>query len=241
MKLSAQPLLLPKRLPAIYDLIPPEVETVADIGYDHGKLIRKLVITRPHVRVIGVELLPHYAEAFWRRNRFRDIAEARRRIDLRTGTGLAPLAAGEAVCLVLAGMGETNITGILSAFPHKISAIRHLVLAPSHYFIKLRGDLAELGFYAAREQLAFERGRYYLVVHAVPGTDPARGELTWHFAPRLFEQKHAHLYAYLQHQKKLLTRRNRFREQQHPAIRTYLQHLDEAIRQAALFAGAEHR
>lgn len=80
---------LRNRLAAVAALIPADVRCVADIGYDHGRLIKKLVQTRPEIRAIGVELQPHYIDQFWRLNIFENEAD-RHRVDLRTGSGLAP-------------------------------------------------------------------------------------------------------------------------------------------------------
>ncbi len=217
------------RLNAVFDLIPPDVKTVADIGYDHGKLVTKLILTRPGIRVIGVELLPRYAEDFWRKNTFRQQFSAPERIDLRLGDGLTVLHRNEADCLVLAGMGETRISQILKNSPEKLAGVKYLVLAPSHYFIKLREILAELGFYAAEERLIYERERYYLIVRAERGVDPAAGQLIWHFAPRLFEQRDPLLQGYLRHLKKILAVRMPFAESQHAAMKPFLQKLDTAI------------
>jgi len=224
------------RLNAIYDLVPPDVRTLADIGYDHGKLVTKLILSRPGIRVIGVELLPRYAKAFWQTSNFQQKVCASERIDLRLGHGLAPLHRNEADCLVLAGMGETRISQILTASRDNLAGVKYLVLAPSHYFIKLRQVLAELGFYAAEERLVYERERYYLIARAECGVDPAAGQLIWHFAPRLFEQRHPLLSGYLLHLKKILAVRMPFVESQHAAIKLFLKKLDTAIKIAAAFS-----
>ncbi len=224
------------RLKTICDLVPRDVKTVADIGYDHGKLITDLITSRPDIRVIGVELLPRYAKEFWRSNKFQQKLCAPERIDLRLGDGLAPLQRNEADCLVLAGMGETRISQILTKSPDKLNGVNSLVLAPSHYFIKLRQTLAGLGFYAGEERLTCERGRFYLIARAERGVDPAAGQLIWLFAPRLFEQKHPLLPAYLQHLKKVLAVRMPYTEFQQPAIKLFLQNLDAAIEIAAAFS-----
>ncbi|MCB0264822.1 MAG: tRNA (adenine(22)-N(1))-methyltransferase TrmK [Calditrichaeota bacterium] len=226
---------LRNRLAAVAALIPADVRCVADIGYDHGRLIKKLVQTRPEIRAIGVELQPHYIDQFWRLNIFENEAD-RHRVDLRTGSGLAPLYPGEADCLVLAGIGETAIANILTADPKKLLGVSSLVLAPSRYFIKLRAVLRELGFFTAKEDLVFERGNFYHLALAQRGSDPAENSLIWHFGPRLFEAQHPGLYQFLTYLKPYLAVRMPFIEQQEPSFQVYLKQLDSAIKIARQFA-----
>ncbi len=223
-----------RRLVAVQSLIPQTARCVADIGYDHGRLIKQLLQSREDVRVVGVELQAHYAERF--RVRHARAPQAQwERLSLRTGNGLAPLGKTECDVLVLAGMGETTIANILQAHPEKLQSVKAVVTAPSHYFIKLRAALAALGFYADREVLVRERGKFYHLARAIPGKDPREGHWSWFIAPRLFEQRHPVLYDFLMYLKPFLTVRAENRASQPPAFQHFLQHFDHAVEVAATF------
>jgi tRNA (adenine22-N1)-methyltransferase len=223
-----------RRLVAVHSLIPQTARCVADIGYDHGRLIKQLLQSRKDVRVVGVELQTHYAERFrvWHARAPQAQWE---RLSLRTGNGLAPLGKTECDVLVLAGMGETTIANILQAHPEKLQSVKAIVTAPSHYFIKLRAALAALGFYADREVLVRERGKFYHLARAIPGKDPREGHWSWFIAPRLFEQRHPVLYDFLMYLKPFLAVRAKNRASQPPAFQHFLQHFDHAVEVAATF------
>jgi tRNA (adenine22-N1)-methyltransferase len=223
-----------RRLVALQSLVPLSARCVADIGYDHGRLIKQLLQSRKDVRVVGVELQAHYAERFRARHDRAPQAQWER-LSLRTGSGLAPLGKAECDVLVLAGMGETTIANILQAHPEKLQSVKAIVTAPSHYFIKLRAELATLGFYTDREVLVRERGKFYHLARAVPGKDPREGHWSWFIAPRLFEQRHPMLYEFLMYLKPFLAVRAKNRASQPPAFQHFLQHFDRAVAVAATF------
>jgi tRNA (adenine22-N1)-methyltransferase len=223
-----------RRLMALQSLIPISARCVADIGYDHGRLIKQLLQSRKNLRVVGVELQPHYAERF--RKRYAQAPQAQwQRLAFRTGSGLGPLGMSECDVLVLAGMGETTISNILQAHAEKLKAVDAIVTAPSHYFVKLRAELAGLGFYTDREVLVRERGKFYHLARAIPGKDPREGHWSWFIAPRLFEQRHPMLYEFLMYLKPFLAVRAKNRASQPPAFQHFLEHFEHAVEIAATF------
>ena len=148
---------LPLRLLAVAEAVPPGA-SVADVGCGDGQLAAHLA-ARGH-RVIATEARPGPA------------ARARERLgDCRLGPGLAPLAAGEAEVIVLAGLGGGSIARVLAGAPDVAGSARLWVLQPMHRVERLREWLAQGGHQVERELAASQRGRVYTVLVVRPGFD----------------------------------------------------------------------
>ncbi|HQU74467.1 MAG TPA: tRNA (adenine(22)-N(1))-methyltransferase TrmK, partial [Calditrichia bacterium] len=148
------------RLEKILDFIPDSARTVADVGYDHGFLIEKLVTGLPPRRVIGIEIQEGLDQRFWSRSRLprRDFEPL---IDFRRGDGLQPLVPGEADCIVMAGIGEGTIRRIIEAGRGAMQGSETLVLVPSHPPTGLFHDLYAMGWAITREDIHLEKGYFY--------------------------------------------------------------------------------
>ena len=226
---------LPKRLEAVMNLIPDDSQAVADIGYDHGKIIKRLAARSRLVRIVGVERQPHAAERFWS-TPWQMIQEARDRIDLRVGDGATALATGEVSVAVFSGLSEGNITRILEAAPQQISAMKRLVFCPIDCTARIRPWLFENGWKIVQEQLAFEHRRYSLAFAAEQGGVEQFNPLTDHFAPRLFEEENPLLYGYLQDLKVQLRPILAHQDRQAAALQELCEQIDAAIAAAKVFA-----
>ncbi len=144
-------------------MLPADIETVAEIGYDHGEiLLRAAKKLPPPVRVIGVEKQVGAGERFRFRNAHNPWSQ---RIELRCGSGLTALADDELHTLVLAGLGETRMCDILRADLQRLRMVRDVLCMP----LKRQGQLGEFlrsqGFVVYAEDTAIERGRYYPLTH----------------------------------------------------------------------------
>lgn len=182
------------RLQTVANLIPCGTTVVADIGYDHGRLISLLSRQRPEIRVIGVERQLGAAKRFWNSNRLP--AQVQARIRLIHGDGFEVLGTQTVETAVLAGLGERRIVDILDAAPQVVARLTRLVLAPLGTAAVLRPYLRARSWAVVEERLVVERGRFYQIFAACPGkaeTDPD----TWWFGTQLFEQRHPLLPAYL--------------------------------------------
>ncbi len=136
---------------------------VADIGCDHGKLAVWLALRGGAARVIAVDSRPL------------PLARARARVlqtgcgnkvDCRLGSGLAPLAAGEAEDIVVAGLSAETIGHILGACAWLQNPDVRLVLVPATRHARLRRWLCQNGFALLQEHLVAEQGRLYTVMVA---------------------------------------------------------------------------
>ena len=155
---------------------------MADIGTDHGHLPVLLYAEGlcPHVIMTDVNTGPmEKARANWGAAFPEGPAG-----DFRIGSGLAPLAPGEADAIVIAGMGGILITEILAADAEKACTAKRFILQPRNNSGYLRAWLLDHGYRILREQLAKE-GRFFCeILTAEPPAEPyeAAGEdarLSW--------------------------------------------------------------
>lgn len=216
------------RLTTVLDAIP-ETEVVADIGYDHGYLIRHLVRRPEAPRVIGVEIQPDLARRF--RDRHDDLPpDVRARIDLRTGDGLRPLRPGETRVAVMAGIGERAMLTMLADASAVAGRLETLVLCPSHPPVHLVHELGAAGWWLEREWLVAERRHLYWVGRAVRGTALPAGEPFRFFGATLREPPHPLLVSFAAY----IQRRNLFmfrhRDRQPPLRAAFCDHVLAILR-----------
>lgn len=179
MKDRAPALELPKRLNALASFVPSHCEVVADIGYDHGHLITRLLHDRPSLRLIGIERQTGSKEIFWRNATGPGIVD---RVSLLEGDGFAPLGDHAVDCAVIAGMGESSIVTILEQARKRPPWV---VLCPPGPAALLRPALARLGYRVADEGLAFDNGRFYEVMAFARDDGPTLSALDLLFGPAL--------------------------------------------------------
>lgn len=160
---------------------------LAEIGYDRGAILLRVLARRADVTAIGVEI---QAAA-------RDMpvpAPLAPRLALRTGDGLCPLAPAEVDVVVIAGMGGRTIAELLLRDPALTRSLGAFVLCPSHLEADVRPALGDLGLGIADERLVTERGRFYEIIVAGP-TDPlapdahAPDPMAAAWGPRLFARR----------------------------------------------------
>ena len=137
--------------------------TVADIGCDHAYLA--VLLAREGVRVICSDINEGPVERA-RKNIVRFGLEEK--IDLRMGDGLSSLREGEADAIVIAGMGGSVISKILS-FGEAAARKAHLVLQPMSADTDLRQFLYENAYTILSETLVREGRRIYTIIEAENG------------------------------------------------------------------------
>lgn len=154
-------------------------KTAADIGTDHGYVPIKLA--ERGIKAIASDINEGPLSAA-RANAEKYGAK----IDLRLGPGLAPLAPGEADCIIIAGMGGEMIEKIISAdFETARRAL--LVLQPMSQQYELRKFLCRAGFRITCEDLAREGSKIYNLFTAETGTpNEYEREIDLHIPPLLY-------------------------------------------------------
>lgn len=159
-------------------------ETVADIGTDHGLLPIFLLENGISPQVILVDINEGPLEKA-RENMRRHIPEETP--DLRLGSGIEPLACGEADTVIIAGMGGFLMIDILEADKEKTKSFRKYILQPRNAPEKLRGWLLRNGFSIADESLVRERQFLCEVITAVPVGDDGRSHISTEGVQRMEE------------------------------------------------------
>jgi len=153
---------LSERLLAIAALVPYGAR-VADIGTDHALLPCYLVESEKAASVIGVDVHRGPYERAWQTVREYSLEEY---IKIRLGDGLTVLQPGEVDTVVIAGMGGTAISNILTEAPQVTGTLRRAILQPMNNPAAVRCWLWEHGWEITAEDLIFEDKQYYQLIGA---------------------------------------------------------------------------
>jgi len=143
----------------------------ADIGADHGGLARFLVEQGSAPRVIATEL---GGGPYQRLRAGVAASPCSGLIEIRRGDGLAPLVAGEAVNVVIAGLGGEAMADMLAADYRKACSFKRFVFQPMSRAGALRRELSRRGWPILEERLIAENGRLFVALSAGPGNLPYR-------------------------------------------------------------------
>jgi tRNA (adenine22-N1)-methyltransferase len=147
------------RLAAAADLVLPG-RPVADIGADHGGLVRQLVSCDVVPSGIAVDV----AEGPIRRLKHSvESAGLMTRIDVRQGDGLEPLRVGEVATVCILGMGGQTMVRILAAGLPRLPDLERLVLSPHTGQEALRRFLVKAGWGDVHGSWVLDRGHHYPV------------------------------------------------------------------------------
>ena len=171
------------RLLAIAEMVP-QVDTVADIGCDHGKLAVWLVQNGRARRAVCGDISAPSLEKARKKAAEEGLAD---RISARVGSGLSVLAPGEADAAVIAGMGGELIVSILEADIDKAPEV--LVLSCHSMADVLRGWLADNGFCFEDEALVEEGRHFYPIMRVRRGESRVLSLSEREFGPVLLRKK----------------------------------------------------
>jgi len=140
-------------------------KTLADIGTDHAYLPIAAVQSGISSAAIACDIHPGPLEIA---NKNILDAKLTSQIETRLGDGLAPLAPGEADCIVIAGMGGMRIWGILEVGMAQACTAKRLILQPQHDTMLLRKNLHMAGFDIEDECIVREvvagREHFYVII-----------------------------------------------------------------------------
>ena len=155
---------LSPRLAAIAALVP-EGARLADVGTDHAYLPVRLLLDGGIASAVATDVNEGPLQ------RGRETAERYGvgTILFRRCDGLADVRADEVDTVVIAGMGGDLIARILAAAPWTKQA--HLILQPMTAQEDLRRWLLENGYRIAKETLAQEGKKLYVILSATGGYD----------------------------------------------------------------------
>jgi tRNA (adenine22-N1)-methyltransferase len=164
----------------------PVVDTLADIGTDHGGLLTALAKAGKIRRGIGVEI----AQGPYR-SALANVAAAglENQIEIRLGDGFAPLAQGEAAACAIAGMGGSTIAGILEKGRGITKRLTYLLLQPMNRESLVRLFLQQDSWRICKEALVEDRGQLYSIILAEQGDPGCLSPLEAEFGPLLLAEK----------------------------------------------------
>ena len=149
-----------QRLIAIAEMLKGDyqVDTVADVGCDHGYVSIYMIQKGIARKAIAMDVRKGPLSGALSNIREYGLED---RITTRLSDGLKELAPGEADGLVIAGMGGALMIRILEdAGIHELG-IKRAVLQPQSELSQFRLYLRDKGYTIVREKIVFEEGKYY--------------------------------------------------------------------------------
>lgn len=198
-------MVLSDRLQAVVGLAEP-CGRIADIGCDHGYVSIELIKRGICREVIAMDVNQGPLEQA--KNNIKDYG-MQEEITTRLSNGVHALKPGEADGIICAGMGGRLVIHILTQGKEVVGKMSQLILQPQSEIREVRGFLRESGFVIDKEDMVFEDGKYYPMMHAVlSGSSeiPAKEEQNLQrvqdtYGPYLLKQSHPVLKQYLLWQK----------------------------------------
>ena len=176
---------------------------VCDVGCDHGYISIYLVKNdvSPYVYAMDVNKGPLLRA----KEHILDYGYTDK-IETILSDALVALGDRESDALVCAGMGGKLIIKILTDGMEQVLKMRELVLQPQSEIHLVREYLRKQGFYIDKEDIIFEDGKYYQVMHILIKSDKQNenNPLFDKFGPCLLKEKHPVLKNFLEYTKATL-------------------------------------
>jgi len=193
---------LSARLKAVAGMVT-EGNRVCDVGCDHGYISIYLVKNgvSPYVYAMDVNKGPLLrAKEHILDYGYED------KIETILSDGLVALGDRSSDALICAGMGGKLIIKILSEGMEQVLRMRELILQPQSEIHLVREYLRNLGFYIDKEDMVFEDGKYYPMMHILVKSDKKneKNPVFDKFGPSLLKEKHPVLKDFLEYTKRTL-------------------------------------
>ena len=220
---------LSKRLQAIADMISP-CNVLADVGTDHGyipiyaveqHIAKKAIamdINRGPIERAASHIAGHGLEAY---------------IETRCCDGVAALGAGEADCVVIAGMGGGLVLHILSDGEAVCKQAKELILQPQSELERVRAYLWTNGYVILEENMVLEDEKFYpmMRVHYEKEHAACVDELSYLYGKKLLNSQNKVLLQYLQQEKRIYDgiRQNLVKMDDSPKIKTRLKEVEQIL------------
>ena len=176
---------------------------VCDVGCDHGYISIYLVKNgvSPYVYAMDVNKGPLLRA----KEHILDYGYTDK-IETILSDGLVALGDRESDALVCAGMGGKLIIKILTDGMEQVLKMRELVLQPQSEIHLVREYLRKQGFYIDKEDIIFEDGKYYPMMHVIIESEKQNEDnpVFDKFGPCLLKEKHPVLKDFLEYTKSTL-------------------------------------
>ena len=190
-------LIISQRLKAVANMVRLH-GCVADVGCDHGYLSIYMVLNNICSRAIATDLRKAplgKAEA--------NIKEygLLQNIETRLSDGLQKLRKDEAGTLCIAGMGGPLIIKILEKGKPWELGVKELVISPQSEIFKVREYLCNNGYLVDEENMVWDEGKYYNILHVVQGVESHKTRVQLMYGECLLKEQNPVLKQYLYAQK----------------------------------------
>ena len=176
---------------------------VCDVGCDHGYISIYLVKNdvSPYVYAMDVNKGPLLRA----KEHILDYGYADK-IETILSDGLVALGDRDSDALICAGMGGKLIIKILTEGMEQVLKMRELVLQPQSEIHLVREYLRNQGFYIDKEDMIFEDGKYYPMMHVIIESENQNEDnpVFDKFGPCLLKEKHPVLKDFLEYTKSTL-------------------------------------
>lgn len=155
---------LDERLQTAADLFT-ACDTGADIGADHGRLSCYLLHHHICNKMIVADIS---ADSLTKARRLMNLHDLSDRAEFCVADGLDALKETSAQCIAICGMGGRLMSGILIKGESRLRGAE-LVLSCHTEIPRIRTTVCKIGYHISQEKLVRAKGRYYVVMKAVPG------------------------------------------------------------------------
>ena len=176
---------------------------VCDVGCDHGYISIYLVKNgvSPYVYAMDVNKGPLLRA----KEHILDYGYADK-IETILSDGLVALGDRKSDALICAGMGGKLIIKILTEGMEQVLKMRELVLQPQSEIHLVREFLRNQGFYIDKEDMIFEDGKYYPMMHVIIESEKQNEDnpVFDKFGPCLLKENHPVLKDFLEYTKSTL-------------------------------------
>lgn len=187
-----------ERLKSISEYVPPS-SNVADIGTDHGYLL-KYLLDKGQI-LIGFACDLNKKPLTYAKNNLKEYIKADK-AQLRLGNGLEALNEDDKVdCIVIAGMGGRTMVDILEGGQNILENVKRVILAPNASWDFLREYVTKKDFKIVDEDLVLEDGRFYPIIIIEKSKGPKLTPTELFLGPKLIEKKHMLLKEFFEYEK----------------------------------------
>lgn len=183
---------LTKRLESLVDLIPSDVNYIADIGADHG-YVAKFILDNYKVKVFASDnkLGPF--------NRLKKNLQNYKNVKLSLSDGLNELD-NDVDMVLISGMGGNLIINILKENEKHLAHLNYLLLSPHNDAYELRKYVISKGYMIANESFIVDDGKYYSHILFKKGQQNYN-DLELKYGPYILNEHNEDFIAYLNEMK----------------------------------------
>lgn len=170
-----------KRLKEIIKYIN-ELDIVADIGCDHGYLLKLAIENRNIKKGYAID------------NKIGPLNSAKQNLEkydnivFKLSDGLINVDESDINCVVIAGMGGMLINNIFDDSVEKFKKINKVIVCPNRNIDKVRLNFNNNGFKIVNESIVFEDSKYYEIIVFEKGNQTL-SDKELYFGPVLLQEK----------------------------------------------------